>query len=687
MLSLLGVASAPPAIGDDDTPTTDTRVVDEITVTAAEKRETDLQTTPHAVTALGADDLERSGIEGNEDLQFQVPSLHFGVINADTQITLRAIGTENITPGGDPGVALHVDGVYLGRPNAALIDFLDLEQVEVLRGPQGTLYGRNSIGGSINLITRGPGSELRAALALALGDYEQLAVVGSAGGPLTDWISGQLSFTTDERDGFHDNLFDGSSLDDSDYTAVRGRLDFAFSDSSELAATGFVHDEGGTGSVAKNLDDGIDDPRASARDFPQSQDNSFAGLTATYGYTRPGWVLTSLTSVQDMDTEYTFDSDGTAQPIQHLTTILEGEQLSQELRVASASGGRGQWQVGAYYLDEDLVGDFDLEDAFLGIYTIDSTVDTESFAIFGRYAHDVGDSLRVYGGLRYNDDDKSAVDAQFLPAFGIDFAIPQSVSYDEMTGDLGVDVQLSPSSFLYAKYSRGYKSGGFNLPGDGQPYLPEFVNAWEVGIKNLLSERRVRLNASAFHYDYEDMQVFQIRNFQTLIENAAEATIDGVEVEVQARLIPGNLLDASVGWLDAEYDNFSSVDFLNPGAGIQDLSGNRLNRAPEWSFHVGAQHALELAGDAGYLTPRVEYSWRDEVFFRQFNLPRESQGSFSRVDLRVMWDSAGGRYRAEVYGKNLGDDDVIGNMLINATNLSATYYAPLTWGGSFGVRW
>ena len=480
----------------------------------------------------------------------------------------------------------------------------------------------------------------------------------------------------DDRDGYHDNLFDGSTLDDADATSLRGRLDFEISSGARLTLSAYRHDEGGAGSVTKNLDDGIADMRSSARDFPQSQDNEYGGVTATFAYTRPAWTLTSLTSVQDLTTDYTFDSDGTAFPFQHLTTILDAEQLSQELGVASNTGGKGQWQMGAFYLDEDVISDFDLDDAFIGVFTIDSRVETESFALFGRYSHEVSSNARVYAGVRYNDDEKTAVDAQFFPFFGLDFAIPQQVSYDEVTGDAGVDFQLSDSSFLYAKYSRGYKSGGFNLPGDGQPYLPEFVNAFEVGIKNLLSANRIRLNASVFHYDYEDMQVFQIRSFQTLIENAAEATIDGVEVELQARLAPGNLLNFGVGYLDAEYDSFVSVDPLDPFSGPRDLAGNQLNRAPELSLNFGIQHAFELGEGRGYLTPRVEYSWQDEVFFRQFNLPRESQGLFSRTDLRVAWDSSSTRYRVEAYVKNIEDDDVIGNMLINATNLSATLYAP-----------
>ena len=673
------------AADEESEKTADVGLTGAITVTA-EKRETEIQKTPVSVTLLTAADLEQRGIKGNEDLQFQVPALTFGVVFADTQISLRGIGNENITPGGDPGVALHVDGIYLGRPNAALIDFLELERVEVLRGPQGTLYGRNSTGGSINLLTRSASRDLTGRVDLGAGDYDLLRASGSVSGPLKEEkVFGLLSAGVQDRDGYHVNLVDSSTLDDNEYTAFRGKLDVDFSQRSRLELSGWIHDQGGAGSAAKALNDGFPNARESMRDATQTQDNEYSGFTGIFTHSTDNLELVSLSSVQESTTDLFLDSDGTAFPFQTVGTILDSEQISQELRLSSTDGGDGSWQVGLFYFEEDIVSDFELQSPFLGPYLIDSLVETQSFAVFGRYAHQVNDRVGLYAGVRYNDDDKSAVDTQFFPAFGLNFSIPQQVAYEEVSGDAGVNFQLSPQSFLFVKYSRGYKSGGFNLPGNGQPYLPEFVNAFEVGLKNLLSQDRVRLNATVFRYDYEDMQVFQISNFQTVIENAAQATVTGAEVELHARLAQGSLIDVSVAYLDATYDEFVSLDPLNPFAGFQDLSGNTLNRAPELTFRVAIQHAFDL-GDSGYLTPRAEYNWRDDVFFRQFNLAQETQESFSRSDLRLMWESSTGAYRGSVWLKNLEDDDVIGNMLINSLNLSAMYYAPQTLGADFGLR-
>ncbi len=496
----------------------------------------------------------------------------------------------------------------------------------------------------------------------------------------------RASAVTQDREGYHQNLIDGRKLEDSDQRAARLHLELDPSDRVELLLTVHRHDERGTGAVGKNLGDGIPDLRRSARDFPQAQDNEYGGITLTTTWVASDFQLTSVSSYQDLATNYAFDGDATPLPLQTISSLLDAQQLSQELRVQSSSGGQFNWLVGLYWLDEELVSDFDLRDAFIGIYNLDATVETDSLGLFGQVSHALTDRLNWNVGLRYTEDEKRAVDRQFLPAFGLDFALPQQNDWQEVTGHLGLDFELTDRSFLYAKVSRGYKSGGFNLPGDGLAYDPEILVSYEVGSKSRLAGDRVTLGATLFHYDYRDMQVFQVRNFQTLIENAAESTVDGVEVEVKARPIAGLQINASAGYLDAEYDRFLSLDPLNPFAGLNDLKGNRLNRAPKLSFDFGIQKSFHLGDRIGYLTPRIDTSWQDAMFFRQFNLPAERQGSFGRTDVRLTWDSQGGRWNAQGFIENLEDEDAIGNLLVSQAALSAVLLPPRTWGARFGYR-
>jgi len=220
-------------------------------------------------------------------------------------------------------------------------------------------------------------------------------------------------------------------------------------------------------------------------------------------------------------------------------------------------------------------------------------------------------------------------------------------------------------------------------------YDPETVISYEAGVKSLVADGRVRLNATALFYDYDDLQVFQIESVQAFITNAAKAEVFGVEIETFALVSESFEIDASLSYLDATYEEFSSVDAVNPAAGLQDLSGNHLPRSPEFSLNVGASYTW-LLDDMGSLTGRVNYSWFDEQFFRAFNLERDQEGSYSRTDLSLTWRSAGERWQVEAFVRNLEDDNTISNIIVAAASLGSTalasFNAPRTYGVIFAAN-
>ncbi len=588
--------------------------VDEIIVTA-ERREESLQTTPISIAAFSADSLAELGIEDSEQLSGLTPGL---VIQRDVigKVVIRGIGAENFTIGGDPGVAINFDGAYISRSSVSIFDMFDLERVEVLRGPQGTLYGRNATGGAINFISKKPTEELEGTAALDVGDYNKVRVEGAVGGAISDKVLIRVSGMSHQRDGYTDNIFPGvgrglDELDNKDLWAGRLLLTFKPSDSITVDFKGDVYRDDSNPPPYKYTQDpviyfgardpGVDpdpvfldptndfvvpgapfanptagDPYTVSQGFEAEIPNterSFGeagrwdqtGLMGTVNWELAnGMTFRSITSYREMEFDWLNDGDGLAD---FLVTYFQNDDtdlFTQEFQLVSDSDGPLTWVAGLYYLDES-------SDSFIGIpingfsnLLIDGTTDTTAYAVFGQADYALTDALTLRVGARYSYEEKdvSYLYDRFSDVLGPDFLIQvdDSDDWSSVTPKVGLDYQVNDDVMVYGSITKGFKSGGFNLLAVQSSYDEEDVVSYEVGTKARFADGRVQLNVGAFYMDYDDLQVGRVVNLSATIENAAKANMYGAEVELQADVTENFSVSTGISWLETEYDEFNTGD-------------------------------------------------------------------------------------------------------------------------------
>lgn len=672
--------------------------LEEVVVTATKQEATAAQQTPLSLTVLSGDDLGTSHIDNVRSLGLRAPALVFANNGQWAQLYMRGIGSNNVFPGSDPNTTIYLDGVYLARPLTAFADFLDIDRIEVLRGPQGTLYGRNSAGGVINIITRQASQQPRLALAAEYGEYEKLKLTGSLSGPLVgESLLGSLAVLKSDRDGYVDNVASPGSpgkLNDEDSIGTRGVLRWLAGKSVEVSLSADYFRADDHASAGKPFLADVQGnpivmpppftPRRIADPWTVSTtpDHALKQQTTTWGVAGRVQVdlprdmqFVSLSAYRELDFENTgVDADWT--DVNALTgNLYESQhQFSQELQLTGTSGAL-KWLTGLYYLSEDdalfvpssahlagliLFGTEDL------LSVNDAKVETEAWAAYANGTYALTDKLSVTAGARYSEEEKSIDTQAFLlvaganPGFG-GFARRDRESWSAWTPKLGIDYQWTQDRMLYASLTRGFKSGGFNALADQGAFEPEYIWAYEIGIKSDWLGNRLRANASAFYYDYTDLQVqtFQdpseVGGAPTIIlKNAASATVHGVELELEALPVDALRLSAGVAFLDATFDEFLSARGSAPDVPI-DVSGNRLSNAPKWAYSLSARYELAVA-DSGTLAFFAGYKWQDEIFFTQFNDRGNRQGAYGLLNAQIDFQTADGRWQFCLFGANLTDE-------------------------------
>jgi len=676
------------------------RVIEEVLVTA-ERRETSVQETAIAITAYSHEELELRGIQGIEDLQFSAPNLVISH-NSQSPVTyayIRAIGSDQLVAGFDPGVAYHVDGIYVGQPSSMPVDMWDMERVEVLRGPQGTLYGRNTTGGAINVITKNPTDEAEGTMDFTLGNYDRTRFRGAVGGPIVqEKVNGRLSFIYDKADGFQQNEI-GSDADAIDHFAVRGKLDFKLGDSANLLLTAQrFENQGNQGQKRRESFEGIPvyagalpnptDPRKIAKDWNEKLDLKNSLYSAQLNWDLGAVRLVSITGYIDNKWFQTMDIDMSSNAIQFQEWEMETDQFTQELQLISNTDGPLEWILGAFYFDEDLSTDYMFEDSSPFGFTFfnGGDLETKSVAVYGQASYDFRDTgvpLRLTGGLRWTDDEKKIDEYQMIPLFGVDVSGTDKQSWDEVTGKLGLDWFVSDDVMAYGSYSRGYKGGGFSI-GQFDSFDPEIVDSFELGVKTEFMNGRARVNAAAFYNDYQDLQVNFLVFTVFRTDNAAEATIKGIELESTFLVTEQLLIGANFTWLDAQFDDY----IFDEGPPVVDLSGETLNRAPEYTVGLTAQYDFNL-GKSGQLVARTDYYWQDDVYYRVHNIDRHRADDFFTWDARLVWTSGQGRFTVDGFVKNITDEDnqrglTVSDGLSTGNNSFISYYPPRTYGVRVG---
>lgn len=666
--------------------------VEDIVVTA-QKRSESVQDVPASITAIGEKALELRQIESLSDMQGQVPSLVVGNLFGANLITLRGISTGLTSGTDDPSVATHIDGAYQPRSRSIDIAMVDLERVEVLAGPQGTLYGRNATGGAVNYVLRGASTDFEADVTGRVGNYGRYGVAASASGPLSDTLGIRVTGLYDDQSkGFTRVLNEDAprkSLED--YRVFGGRAVVEFKPTTELSVT-----LQGIGLNTKSSTSFFPfapslNPTINAASQPQSYEahkvytDVDAKLDSDYyqGIATINWDVAdnisvkSISAYQNYNQVMLIDSDGSATAPYRGPTYQETDSrtITQEFNAnANFLGGRLKSIFGFFYFNDNIELDTNLTIFSTGNLRFNTFQKARSYAFFTDHTFSVTDSIRLLAGLRYNRDKKSARQSFFIarPNGALITGLAPTtneVTFDSWTPRFGFQIDLAEKIMLYGQYTKGFKSGGFasNVTAVNS-YAPEKIKGGELGIKSDFAGGRIRLNVAGYYYDYSDLQVQSVALVDGVsvfrVRNAANSRIYGAEVQLQAVASDALRFDFSGMLQSAKYTDFitcNNTAFLGAcgtaaTSTLVNVKGNWLNRAPDYTINVGAEYDFQL-GSAGKLTVRGESYFSGQVFYDEFATPLLKQKAYSLQNLFVSFAPTNGNYDLRFFVKNIGKTD------------------------------
>lgn len=735
--------------------------LEEIVVTARQVKES-LQEVPVAITALGEAQIEASFSQDLRDLSGFAPNVQISVVpgfNA-AAIAIRGVSTGDIPSTFDPAVSVALDGFYLGHYQAALLDMFDIEQVQILRGPQGTLFGKNTIGGVILVNTKRPGNEFAAEARVRAGNYGRMDIMGAVDIPLSEnTLAARLSVQKFNSDGWFTNVLDGKDIGGQDLTSARAKLlwtpneDFDALLSFEYArdrsdgppiintSTSTPDPNGFYGSdvlivpgvlCCRGNDNPLGDPFKIAwvdvkdhvpglsdqKDTGSGIVEDIEGLYLNTNWRVANGELTTIIGSRSVDSDYYYDAVGMAVPAYAVMRSIYRDTWSAEVRFAQDWSDRLNYVAGAYYQDNSL----DYENntalsALLGgpVCLCNSAVITspngqrsaalsgngeqqvEAIALFAEGSYKLTDATSVTVGLRWSKEDKDfrlrpigAAGALFTNNDAI-IEATESESWSDTTYRVGLDHQFSDAVLGYVTFSTGFKSGGFNeqattIQTAVLSFDPENAEAFEAGIKSELFDRRLRLNVAAFHNKYEDLQLDSVIPVpesqigqESVITNAGSSTAYGLEVEFTALLTDNFYIAGSLGYLKAEYDEYSCDLDRNATNGNEDCSVLSMKRVPETQGHLEANYDLPIS--LGTLGFNANWTYTDEFFNDIFNSEASVHESVGLLNASINLRAASDRWRVSVFGRNLTDEIYQASGLGVANIWSYSVYgAPRTYG-------
>lgn len=626
--------------------------LEEIVVTA-QKRESNLQDTPVSITAMSGETLQAIGVATIEDFQVFTPGI---TITNDSMaiVNIRGIGTSAFGVATDPSSTVHYDGVYIPRPTTGYQDLYDVERVELLRGPQGVLFGRNSAGGTLNITSRAPSDEFEARTGLTIGNFNRRSFSGTVSGPLTEKTRGRLTVLTTDRDGIFNDPTSGADYQNLDSRAARATVAMDVTDAFELTLRADYTRDRETGYPAVRLSyppefalAGATIPRGERQlvlDTMPKNDVDGGGVSATATYAAQPVTLKSITAYRSSDVEQVLDVDATDLFLRNIVFEEESKSFTQEFQLTNNEPQRLEWIAGAFYLKERGEDQIQILEPGRALAIPEENV-TDAYALYGQTTYSLTERSRLTAGLRYSYETKDFQYRILLdgPEVAADAA---KESWDAWTPKVGLQHDISDDVMVYASATRGFKSGGFQL-GDGKPFLPEYLWSYEAGLKSMLFDQRVRANLGAFYYDYTDLQVVEYINGVATTTNAGKATLKGGEIEITALATDSLDLIATVAYLDAKYDRF-----FDQGV---DLAGKTLPNAPKWNATLASEYRVQLDSGA-VITLRGDVAQRDRIFFKANNLPQFSNESYVLANARVAFTTASQAWEVALYGRNLTDE-------------------------------
>ena len=737
--------------------------LEEVVVTA-QKREESLQQTTASITALTADMIESAALPDLSSIESMVPNLNFRIGSdggsSTLQAFIRGVGQFDFAITTDPGVGVYLDGVYLARTVGANMEFADIHQIHVLRGPQGTLYGKNTIGGAINVVTKAPDGGTNLSVEATYGSDNHIGFNGYVELPISENLAASLSVVSKESDGWQERR--GADGGEEDSLGVRGHLNWMPTDtfSSHLVMDSIEQTQNVYPRVLGNFNSAAffpflyntfafpndtcctpnaDIDKSNVLNVNDKDDLSSFGVSWTNNWELKNFNIKSVTGYRDTDSDISRDSDNDPKNYFSVTTGIDHTQWSQEFIFSGAAmDDRLDWIAGAYYFEEDgdqrsevtvaeglyealsvLPPDVTLPDgtpvAFLALpldltLYYDRNQKTVSKALYFNAIYSITESLRFTAAVRYTDEEKDLGVYSIRQASQTPFVAPGPTdpdactdvaprgtgsyyeckqSWEEVSPKLGLDYDFSETLLGYAQVSRGFRSGSFN----GRPTTtaeisvadPELLTSYEVGFKSEWLENRLILNAAMFYNDYEDQQFLVNRSsaagggaLALIVDNAGQANATGFEVEFSAMPVIGLTLSGGVGYIDAEFDKFESV---NPATGeLEDLSDREFQDTPKWTMNLGAQYELSLDNGANLKIVGNAY-YKDDVYYTNDKAALDYEllhpDGFTRFDAGIILTTPGEHWQISLQGKNLTDERVVnGGFTVDAFGLTDVSYTP-----------
>ncbi|WP_340318396.1 TonB-dependent receptor [Rhizorhabdus argentea] len=659
--------------------------IGEIVVTA-QKREQRLQDVPATIAAFSQETLETRQIRGLGDLTTRVPSLVLGYQFGSNQITLRGISTGLTSGFEDASVAVHVNGVYQARARSLDLAQMDMERIEVLSGPQGTLYGRNATGGVINYILRGPTKETEAEVTGSLGNRNAHGVRGFISGPINDKVGFRITGLWDNADGDVKNLLVGAPrkrFGGHHVAAIRGVLAFKPVDTLHIDVEGtYSHTRASYAptALAPSINPGRRAflvpqtylPHKVYSDLDAKQDTTQYSATGTVTWDVSDDIqLKSISGYQKYRNFMNVDYDASGANAEHIPSRGRSNTYSQELDLSTSMfDGRLQSIYGAFYFNDNYVQQTNVFSSLFGgsnvdVYQGNFSQKAKSIAFFTDHTFSVTDRFRLLAGIRFNHDNKKAV----LNIRNQCSNIRPDLTFEAWTPRAGVQFDVSSEIKTYATYQKGFKSGGIGSGTCGDTFKPETIEGGEAGVKASLVDNRIHLNVAGFWYDYKNLQVQKTLGTAGgfKVQNAAAARIKGLEASFDASITDRLKLDGSAMVESAKYTNYvncNPADFLGACTAVdtrlatdptrnRDLAGNWLNRAPPYSISIGAQYGIDLAG--GELLLRGESYWSGKVRFSEFNDAVLTQRAYNIQNAYVTFTSGDEKYVVRGFIKNIGN--------------------------------
>lgn len=697
-------------------------------VVTAQRREENIQRAALAITAVSGDAIAQGGVTDVQQLSQLTAGLQVTPSGGPyTTFTVRSVSSLAGNAFSDPAVALNINGVYLATPTVVHGLFYDLDRVEVLKGPQGTLYGRNATAGAVNVISRRPQADFHASLGVDIGDYSRRNVNAMVNVPVTDTVAFRVAGQSINRDGYYS---DGTSDDDAQ--AARGSLLLTPTDALSVLLTADYAHLGGHGpgaSVRKACATGtcfVGDPWAGIGNSPTLytsvglppqtkntyDDSDFYGVAGNLDWDTDLGTVTVIGGYRKSKVRYV-----TTTTSWQLRERQDPSQYSLETRLASKSGSPLQYVVGAFYLNTQMHALANGENATRRNFSDQHTnLDGWVGAAFSQLTYSLTDTFRATGGLRYTHEEKSSNSMRYtVNTVGPDPVIPNppvgtpanivigSQSWDKVNWKAGVEFDAAPRSLLYANVSTGFKAGGFFYgPPGANTYQPERVLSYVLGSKNRFLDNRLQLNAEAFYLDYKDQQVSFVKLIGVastfVTENAGASHAQGIEVEAEFLATDSTRLGLQGQYLDSKYDRFSYVTpaplpsttacVQAPSAGqfVIDCSGRRTPRSGEWTALANVEQTIHLSNGArlvGEADARYESGFEGDVNY----IPQTRTYPTTRYDLSLSYLAANDRLAVKAYVDNVSDEKTISTItLSNAYAVNGIVAAPLQPPRTYGVR-